>query len=203
MSSRPGPDRADEAQTATADERFGLLMSIRPKFAEAILSGAKTVELRRRPPRDQPTVVLIYGSGAIGAVLGVAQLKDIHTSTPNEIWRQFGGFAGVSRAEFNAYFAGSETASALELTDVRRSDADVPLTSLREFGLEPPQSWRYVERQKALKLLDALGLEPVRPRVQRPRSLSGALAVPITLVEKGLDMATTRSNRSVLQLRAR
>ena len=139
----PAAGHDHEAGGAT-DERFGLLMSIQPRFANAILEGTKTVELRRKPPRDQPDVVIIYGSGATKAVLGVAQLKEVHTSTPDDIWKKFGATAGVTRAEFNEYFEGSETASALELTHPRRSGDDVPLSRLRELGLEPPQSWRYV-----------------------------------------------------------
>ncbi|MEO5663105.1 MAG: ASCH domain-containing protein [Nocardioides sp.] len=171
-------------------------MSIQPRFANAILAGTKTVELRRKPPRDQPDVVIIYGSGAAKAVLGVAQLKEIHTSSPEDIWKRFGDTAGVSRAEFNVYFEGSETASALELTNARRSGADVPLSALREFGLEPPQSWRYVERQTANRLLDALGLPSTERRVRSRRSLPWAVISPIGLSDLGLVEATTKLNRA-------
>ena len=47
----------------TAD---GVLMSIRPQYAEAILSGEKTVELRRRRPSfSAGTTVLIYSSAPL------------------------------------------------------------------------------------------------------------------------------------------
>ncbi|WP_156384392.1 ASCH domain-containing protein [Marmoricola sp. Leaf446] len=185
---------------ASTDERFGLLISIQPRFANAILQGTKTVELRRKPPRDQPDVVIIYGSGTARAVLGVAQLSEVHTSTPGDIWERFGATAGIARAEFDEYFEGSETASALELTHPRRSGDEVPLSQLRQFGLEPPQSWRYVERQTAIRLLDALGLPSAERRVHSRRSLSWALTLPTALVDMELVEATTRLNRPLVRI---
>lgn len=199
MSGPISPAGHPHEAAASTDERFGLLMSIQPRFADAILDGTKTVELRRRPPRDHPGVVIIYGSGAAKAVLGVAQLKEVHTSTPDDIWKKFGSTAGVTRAEFNEYFEGSETASALELTHPHRSGDDVPLSRLRELGLEPPQSWRYVEREVATQLLDALGLRSASRRLRRRKSL-WSLNLPTALADLGLVEATTRLNRPLLRL---
>ncbi|WP_435769662.1 ASCH domain-containing protein [Nocardioides sp. SYSU DS0651] len=200
MRSPRRPAGNDHNAGGSDDERFGLLLSIQPRFAKAILDGTKTVELRRKPPRDQPDFVIIYGSGAAKAVLGVAQLKEVHTSTPDDIWKKFGGTSGVTRAEFNEYFKGSETASALELTHPRRSGEEVSLSRLREFGLEPPQSWRYVERQIAGQLLDALGLSSTERRLPRRRSMSWSLNVPIAFRDLGLGEATTKRSRPLLRL---
>lgn len=195
-SPRP-PAGKDHNAGGSDDERFGLLLSIQPRFAKAILDGTKTVELRRKPPRDQPDFVIIYGSGAAKAILGVAQLKEVHTSTPDDIWKKFGGTSGVTRVEFDEYFKGSATASALELTHPRRSGAEVSLSRLREIGLEPPQSWRYVERQIAAQLLDALGLPSTEDRLPRHRSLSWSLNVPIAFPDLGLVDATTKRSRAL------
>ncbi|MDP3967872.1 MAG: ASCH domain-containing protein [Nocardioides sp.] len=186
MSPPLAPAGIDSKVGVLSDERFGLLMSIQPRFANAILEGTKTVELRRKGPRDRPDVVIIYGSGSAKTVLGVAQLKEVHTSTPGDIWKKFGATAGVTRAEFNHYFQGSETASALELTHPRRSGDGVPLSHLRQLGLEPPQSWRYVERQVTTELLDALGLSSAEPLQHRRKSVSWRLPVPIGLADLGL-----------------
>ena len=55
-----------------------LLLCLRPRFAEAILSGAKTVELRRRPINTQPgTPILLYASSPTMAIVGTARLREI------------------------------------------------------------------------------------------------------------------------------
>jgi predicted transcriptional regulator len=50
-----------------------LLLSLRPRFADAILAGAKTVELRRRPINARPgTAILLYASRPMMAIVGTA-----------------------------------------------------------------------------------------------------------------------------------
>lgn len=133
-----------------------LLMSIQPRYSDAILAGTKTVELRRRPPREHPGIVVIYSSGSSRTVVGTAALTGIHTSTPDDIWERFGSRAGVTRSEFDSYFVGSETASALELSDASRSAPGIPLAVLRQIGVEPPQSWRYLDWRQTRSILAAL-----------------------------------------------
>lgn len=137
----------------------GLLMSVRPRYAEAILAGTKTVELRRRAPKHVPPIVVIYGSGHLKSVVGVANLHAVHTSSPTEIWERFGEPSNVTRSEFDDYFNGSQHASALVLENARSADNRMPLSDLRDIGLEPPQSWRYVSREHLSRLNDALFFE--------------------------------------------
>ena len=53
--------------------RRTLLLSLRPRFAQAILSGAKTVEVRRRPVNAPPqTPIILYASSPTMAIVGTA-----------------------------------------------------------------------------------------------------------------------------------
>lgn len=139
-----------------SSERHALLISIQSRFANAIFDGTKTVELRRRPPRNDPDLAIIYSSGRDRRVLGVAALKQIHTSTPSDIWNRFGSRAGVTRSEFFDYFDGSFSASAIELAQPKRGTNELPLQWLRTLGFEPPQSWRYVDEASAVRIVEAL-----------------------------------------------
>ena len=54
-----------------------LLISLHPRHASNILSGEKTVELRRRFPeqRTRGALALIYSTAPVQAVVGVAPLS--------------------------------------------------------------------------------------------------------------------------------
>lgn len=123
-----------------------LLMSLRPRFAHAILDGSKTVELRRTRVSVPPgTTIIIYASSPIMAVLGTAVLVEVDTARPNTLWRRHSDHLGLTRAEFNDYLIGAATASCLTLYSPRTLPASLPLTELREHAeFQPPQSYRYL-----------------------------------------------------------
>lgn len=142
-------------------EGRGLLISIRPKYADAILNGHKTVELRRtRPALGSGSVVLIYASSPDMALVGSAVVADIVTHHPLDLWVQHNQTLGVSYREFSDYFAGTDTAHGLVLQRARRL-ARISLTGLREIGLSPPQSWRYVGHE-TIKLIHSANEWQVR-----------------------------------------
>ncbi len=134
--------------TITEDSDRLLFLSLKPRFAEAILSGEKTIELRRRPPQiETPTEALIYASSPEKALVGGCWVDEIVAMAPWTLWRTFGQGTGVSRRELLAYFDGCTTAYGLLLSRPRRLPAAVGLLEMRRAlgGFGPPQSFRYVE----------------------------------------------------------
>ena len=125
--------------------RPALVMSLQPRYAELLLAGVKTLELRRRPPPEaEGRLVFVYVSSPVRAVGGAFRIGRVRSGTPDELWHWAEGRAGVTRAEYDAYFDGTDTAHALELTHAA-AYADPPgLAALRErFGkFTVPQSWR-------------------------------------------------------------
>lgn len=124
-----------------------ILMSIRPRFARGILAGTKTVELRRRAPRAQSgDIVVIYETSPTKSIVGWAMVEAIETATPAALWATVAADAGVSRREFDAYFAGAPSATAIHLTDVVELATPIELGAIRTRWpwLRPPQSYRYV-----------------------------------------------------------
>ena len=52
----------------------------RPRFAEAILAGVKTVELRRTVPKIVvPTLALLYATTPVRALLGTCIITDVRS----------------------------------------------------------------------------------------------------------------------------
>jgi len=138
------------------DPDRSILLSIRPRFAEAILAGTKTVELRRTPPRlDVPTEVLLYASQPTCAIVGTCRVDKILAYTPAGLWRLIGRHTGVTHGEFKLYFQGVSTAYGLVLNEPLRLGAAVALPALRQTwqGFHPPQSFRYLDRKSTDRVL--------------------------------------------------
>lgn len=125
-----------------------LFLSVRPTFAERLLLGTKTVELRRvRPDVRTGQPVLLYASSPVRALIGSAIVQSVSVAPPEEMWIEAERFAGVSREEFGRYFAGAAMAVAIRLREVRRLIVPIPLREIRRRWpwLRPPQSFRFVQ----------------------------------------------------------
>jgi predicted transcriptional regulator len=133
-----------------------LLISVRPRFANAILDGSKTVELRRTPPRLAiPTQALIYASSPTMALVGTCNVVRVVSHTPWGLWCKYGKQTGVSYEEYQEYFVGAPVAFGLILTDPIFLDHPVSLRRLRSAwrNFQPPQSFRYVTIPESDQLL--------------------------------------------------
>lgn len=146
-----------------------LLLSLRPRFANAILSGDKTVELRRRPINAQAeSRVILYASSPVMAVVGTARLAGIDVSDPEAAWQRHHAVLGLEREEFDRYLDGSSAAYMLQLRDVHQLDEPLLLHRLREdAAFQPPQSFRYVAPSDPARLR----------RLARPQDQNDALAL--------------------------
>jgi predicted transcriptional regulator len=130
----------------SANERL-LFLSLKPRYADLILDGTKTVELRRRPPLiATPTEALVYSSTPLRALVGSCRVDRIVAMAPWTLWRKHGADTGVSRREFLRYFDGCSVAYGLLLSRPSRFDDSVDLAAMRQAlgTFQPPQSFRYV-----------------------------------------------------------
>ena len=134
-----------------------LVLSLKPRFAEAILSGRKTVELRRVMPRiTVPTLALLYASGPTRSLVGTCVVSSVVRYQNRELWRLYGAETALSRSEFDAYLTGREAGVALLLEQVNRLPAPIPLPALRRAAaFRPPQSIAYVGNERRERLLTA------------------------------------------------
>ncbi len=137
------PVATDDALDEEPEER-ALFISVKPRYANAILEGSKTVELRRtRPHLPDGSLVILYSSTPTRAVVGWAHHAGIRVGTPIEIWDKYGTAAAIDETDYDAYFDGTDQAFALELNCVVAVQP-IPLDVIRSIGIQPPQSWRYV-----------------------------------------------------------
>ena len=130
------------------------IISIRPHYVDAIFSGAKTVELRRRiPTLNVGTRLWIYSTLPVGALVGSAEIRSIAKGTPDDSWKLHQSDVGVCRAQFEAYYEESNIAYGLSLANVRNGHP-VGIETLRKIRpkFHPPQVMSYVTDDEAYTL---------------------------------------------------
>jgi predicted transcriptional regulator len=135
--------------------KSALLISIRPKYAEKIFSGIKTVELRRvRPRLKSGDLVLVYVSSPTKALMGAFEVDSVTGGSPRQIWEKFNGKSGLTKSEFNDYYEGAKQAFAVVLKRLWKSEKPVKLTQLRRnrSGFRPPQSYHYLTFEEANRI---------------------------------------------------
>ena len=109
-----------------------MILSLRPRFADAILGGVKTVELRRTAPRIRvPTLALIYATTPVRALLGTCIVTSVESGRLAALWQAHGPSSGLDHREFLHYFEGVHAGSALSLASPRRFSRPIPLAELR------------------------------------------------------------------------
>lgn len=144
-----------------ADRRV-LLLSIRPKYAELILNGQKTVELRRVRPKVAPgDLVLLYASSPTCELVGAFTVDAIEVSSPTALWKRHGSALGVTRSQLYAYFKGTSRAVAISVKAPRRIRHPLTLADLRSQlpGFVPPQSYVFLHPDQVAAL--DITFEPV------------------------------------------
>ena len=136
--------------------RRDVVLSIKPAYSEKILTGEKTVELRRRFPIATPrgTSAYIYSTSPVQAMVGTASIRDVVKLPIEQIWARFESTAVIERPLFDKYFDGLEDGYAIVFDDVTCFTQPLLLGELRnKFGFKPPQSFLYAtpDLGKALK----------------------------------------------------
>ena len=120
-----------------------LIFSIAPAWVEMIISGEKTVELRRRPPQsplDAPA--LIYETSPKRRIAAFCRVGPVISAPVDQLWHKVGNRSGLGYAAFSGYFAGARFAHAVMLREVVTLKAPILLEELRAIvGFHPPQSW--------------------------------------------------------------
>ena len=133
-----------------------IILSLKPRFAEAILLGAKTVELCRTNPKiTVPTRALIYAASPVRALLGTCVVTTVNPGTPTELWGTYGPRSDLDHEEFLQYFTGVEVGTALTLECAERFTRSLALADLRKKSQSfcPPRSYAYVDMRYGNRLL--------------------------------------------------
>lgn len=137
-----------------------LLLSIKPRFADAIFAKAKGVELRRVRPRvSAGDLILVYVTSPRCALEGAFEVERVLEARPSALWQSVRRTAGITKTEFDDYYRGSKAAYGIVVRRVWKL-APVSLAALRRARIRPPQSYHYIDAVKALRLGDKITDRP-------------------------------------------
>jgi predicted transcriptional regulator len=126
-------------------EDENILISVHPRHVDSMVRGKKTVELRRRSLRlTAGCRVWIYSTLPRGAVEALGIVHSVVAARPSVIWRDYGGRSGITKAEFDAYYKGTNTAYAIVFSSVERLVLTVALAEIRQHlsNFHPPQFFK-------------------------------------------------------------
>ncbi|MDE0137080.1 MAG: ASCH domain protein [bacterium] len=120
-----------------------VLMSIKPRFAHAILDGSKKVEFRKRRLANDIQKAYVYVTAPVKAVQGEFDVENQVVGTPEELWARFAGVAGIDRQDFFDYFSTTTRGVGIGVGAVTCYTEPVPLEVLDPGG-RAPQSVKYL-----------------------------------------------------------
>jgi len=121
-----------------------VLLSLKPRFAEAILAGEKTFEFRRAVFRSPDvTTVVLYASSPTCQVVGEFTIDEVLSLELDALWKSTRKGGWIDRGYFDEYFDGCSTGYALKVKRAKRYA--VPLCLRKDLRIErPPQSFCYL-----------------------------------------------------------
>jgi predicted transcriptional regulator len=136
-----------KAMTASTESR-ALLFSIKPKWADAIISGEKTFELRRRPPKlTSPVSAIIYATAPVCALVAKCSMGPVLSGPPMQIWDRVSVSSSVTQTEFDDYFRGCWRAHAIVVSNPRKLAKPLSLGYLRDtIRFSAPQAWVWASK---------------------------------------------------------
>ncbi|GGF28860.1 hypothetical protein GCM10011611_38680 [Aliidongia dinghuensis] len=122
-----------------------ILISVHPRHVDSMLSGRKTVELRRRPLKlSAGCRVWIYCTLPRGSVEAIGVVAEVVAAAPSVIWRDYGEQCGITKAEFDAYYEGAGTAYVVVFSLVTKLPSTFALGEIRRHlaSFQPPQFFK-------------------------------------------------------------
>ena len=133
-----------------------LFISVKPIYAQKILSREKSIEWRKLKPKvSAGDYIIIYASGPQKAVVGFGLMKRAMVTTPQEMWNSHSKNLGIDKESFSDYYAGKSKAIGIEIDSVRSLTTPIPLSKLRDIdaSFAPPQLYRYVTNRQICDVL--------------------------------------------------
>lgn len=126
------------------------ILSVKPEFAEAILSGIKKVEFRKIIFKKEVEKVFLYSTSPIKKIVGYFTFDEIVKNSPQKLWEQFGEVGFISEDAFFKYFEDKEDGFSICINSTLKFTYSIdPFKEIDNFI--PPQSFCYYKGMMAVQ----------------------------------------------------
>lgn len=123
-----------------------ILLSIKPKFVNEIISGSKKIEYRKKIFKNQNIDrIFIYSSKPMQKIVGYFDYQGYISETPNILWKKTSSISGISEEFFFDYFIERKIAYGIFIKDfIELVEPIDPYIKVNNFY--PPQSYKYLSK---------------------------------------------------------
>ena len=131
-----------------------ILLGIKPKYAEDILSGRKKWEYRRRPPKiETPVPTALYASDEAKSIVGTCIVTKILQEPIESLIKNTISETASTEQGLKDYFNGLKICSALRVEKPSRFEMN--LDEIRKVvpGFAAPQNFYYLRNEGSYKKL--------------------------------------------------
>ncbi|ATE84879.1 hypothetical protein vBOeSunk162_51 [Oenococcus phage vB_OeS_unk162] len=119
-----------------------LIISIKPKYAEQILFGKKTVEYRKTLIKNKIDKFYVYSTAPIKKVIGYFESDGIIQKSPIDLWKETCQQGQIEAKDYFQYFKGKDKAYAISIKKFHPFKKPILLKDFDKNSI-PPQSFRY------------------------------------------------------------
>lgn len=120
-----------------------VILSIKPKYANAIIEGTKSVEFRKTTfKRSGINKVYIYSSHPEKKIIGYFYIEDIFIEHPEKLWEQYGSEGAIKQKDFFDYYKNKKVGYCIKIKKAEKLKKPLdPKTLIQNFTA--PQSFVY------------------------------------------------------------
>ena len=133
-----------------------VMMSIKPKYVNAIFKGSKRVEFRKVCFSESVKRVFVYSSAPTKRIMGFFTVEKIVKDTPERLWKHYENIGGILREDFMNYFSGIDEGYAIVIKDINLFKNVLTINEVFGCDYSVPQNYRYIDNVLMLHVLNKL-----------------------------------------------
>ena len=129
---------------ASSSTEHVILLSILPKYADAIMAGQKTVEFRKNGIGKGVRHVVVYASAPQKKVVGYFEVSRVERASPSALWKRYKTSGGIDEDAFLKYYSGHKHGACFLIRRVWKLKRSMTIEHLH-LNLCAPQSFCYLD----------------------------------------------------------